>query len=204
MGNLLSSCSRRDSIHRAALDLNCRTNVLLSRFSFCSPEVRYKLFKSQCVVAYGSPLWDFDSVFVNEYFIAWRRNVRRIWGLPSGTHRALFSGICRDRRIDHQLLSRSVKFVRNASVSTNRLLNAAMRLALRGSGSSVSNTVARVCYDFGVDRAWVSSFRGSLPGTDLSSNHRANSAREFAIGYHFATGENRGDLHSILFDLCVS
>ena len=35
-------------------------------------------------------------------------------------------------------------------------------------------------------------------------NHRANSAREFAIGYHFATGENRGDLHSILFDLCVS
>ena len=178
LGNLLGSRSRRDAVHRATLDLNCRSNVLLSRFSFCSPEVRYKLFKAQCVVAYGSPLWDFDSDFVKEYFVSWRRNVRRIWGLPSGTHTRLFSGICRDRSIDHQLLSRSVKFVRNASDSTNRLLKSSISHALRGSGSCMSNTIAKICFDFGVDRAWMSSYTGPLPDIDPPISSTANTIRD--------------------------
>ena len=203
LGNLLGTHSRCKSVHRAALDLNCRTNVLLSRFSFCSPEVCYKLFKSQCVVAYGSPLWDFDNACVNEYYIAWRRNVRRVWGLPSGTHTRLFPGICRDRSIDHQLLSRTVKFVRNASVSANHLVRLSMCHALRGSGSSVSNTIAKICFDFRVDRAWMSSVSGPLPGTDPAISTTANSIREFAIGLHRAIGEDRELMYAILFKLCV-
>ena len=131
------------------LDLNCRTNVLMSRFSFCTPAVRYKMFKAQCVIAYGSPLWDFDSPSVSEFFVAWRRNVRRVWGLPPGTHTRLLPGICSDRGIEHQLLSRVVKFVRNASISTNSLLNYAVRLALHGSGSNLSNTMAKILFWFG-------------------------------------------------------
>ena len=186
------------------MDLHSRTNVLFSRFSFCSPDVRYKLFKSQCVIAYGSTLWDFDSASVKGYFTAWRRNVRRIWGLPACTHTRLLAGICGDRSIDHQLLSRSVKFVRNASVSTNRLLSSCIRLALRGSGSSVSNTIAKICFDFGVDRVWVSSFAGPLPDTDPPTDFHTNSIREFALALDGADGDDRQCIYDILYDLCVN
>ena len=80
----------------AISDLNMRTNLLLSRFSFCTPEVRYKLFRSYCVIAYGSPLWDFDDPVVADYFTAWRKCVRRVWGIPYRTHCNMLPGICND------------------------------------------------------------------------------------------------------------
>ena len=123
LGNLLGVGSREDSVHKAVLDLQSRTNVLMSRFSFCSPDVRYKLFKSQCVVAYGSQLWDFESKFVDNFFISWRKCTRRVWGVPNTTHCDLLPGICSDRGIELQLLSRSLNFVRNAVGSSNKLLH---------------------------------------------------------------------------------
>ena len=59
LGNILGSESRSNSIRSAVKDLYMRTNVLVSRFHFCSPDIRYKLFTAQFLIAYGSQLWDF-------------------------------------------------------------------------------------------------------------------------------------------------
>ena len=82
LGNIIGSDSGPKAITRAVSDLNRRTNVLLSRFHFCSPEVRYALFRSHCMIAYGSQLWDFDSREVKRFYTAWRVNVRKVLGLP--------------------------------------------------------------------------------------------------------------------------
>ena len=123
-------------------DLNMRTNLLLSRFSFCCPEVRYKLFQSYCVIAYGSPLWESDDPVVADYFTAWRKCVHRVWGIPYRTHCNMVPGICNDRDIMYQLQSRSVKFLKTALSSQIMVLLLCSKLVLYGSRSALSNTTS--------------------------------------------------------------
>ena len=151
LGNLPGVESSRISIGNAVANLYSRTNVLLSRFSFCTPDVLYRLFKAHCVIAYGSQLWDFQKEFVNDYFVAWRKCVRRVWGIPYTTHTNLLSAICRDKDIDIQLLSRSINFIRNAVSSSNLLLKLCAGLVIQGSSSSVANTTAALSDNLTVD-----------------------------------------------------
>ena len=97
LGNVLGLGSNSKSIAKGVSDLNQRTNVILSRFPFCPPEVRYALFRSHCMIAYGSQLWDFDSEAIRKFFTSWRINVRRLWRLPRTTHCSLLPGVCNDR-----------------------------------------------------------------------------------------------------------
>ena len=56
LGNILGRNAYQLSVENAVRDLRVRTNVLMSRFGFCSSDVKYRLFKSHCVIAYGSQL----------------------------------------------------------------------------------------------------------------------------------------------------
>ena len=202
LGNILGAGSRDSVVEKAALDLQCRTNILLSRFSFCSPDVRYKLFKSQCMVAYGSQLWDFDSIFVDKFFTSWRKCVRRVWGLPNTTHGDLLPGICHDRSIELQLLSRSLNFVRNAAKSENILLKTSIGIALNGSSSAVSNSMCKLASEFHVSRDWIAFSRNSLPCFSGSSP-RSAAIRDFAMMHYAADGEDRGQIREILQHMCI-
>ena len=202
LGNLLGQRSGGNSICSAVRDLYSRTNVLLSRFSFCTPDVRYKLFKAHCVIAYGSQLWDFQGSFVNDYFTAWRKCVRRVWGISNMTHCNLLPGICHDNDVEFQLLSRSLNFIRNAVISKNLILRRCGELALRGSSSHVSNTVGKLCDDLSVERHFT-----ALP-SNLGDAHplvcwRTGAIRNFAMGRNSASTEDRAIIDQILCYLCT-
>ena len=83
LGRVISSRDRNISIQAPIRDIYSKFNMLLSKFSFCSPEVRYKLFNTYCVTAYGSPLWNFEHSAIRQYYVAWRKCVRRVWGIPA-------------------------------------------------------------------------------------------------------------------------
>ena len=155
LGNLLGSNACRSSIRNSIRDLRVRTNVLMSRFSFCTPEVRYRLFKTQCLVAYGSQLWDFDDAAVADFYTEWRKAVRRVWGLPYRTHCNLLPGVCGDRAIESQMLSRSLNFIRSSLCSDNDLVRSCARQVCRGSGSPVSNTLSFMCMKTGLSRSML-------------------------------------------------
>ena len=76
LGNVLGLGSNSKSIAKGVSDLNQGTNVILSRFPFCPPEVRYALFRSHCMIAYGSQLWDFDSEAIRKFFASWRSRTK--------------------------------------------------------------------------------------------------------------------------------
>ena len=203
LGNLLGADSRRNSIRSSIADLHSRTNVLLSRFSFCTPDVRYRLFKTHCVIAYGSQLWDFQSSFVNDYFTCWRKCVRRVWGLSNLTHRHLLPGVCLDKDIEKQLLCRTINFIRSAITSNNSLFRLSGNLAVRGSSSAVSNTIARLSGEFHFDRhKLVVSTIGFV--CDPSACDKTSAIREFAIAHHSASAEDRRHFQDILLFLCTS
>ena len=200
LGNILVKSSLRECITNAISDLNKRTNLLSSRFSFCTPEVRYRLFKSHCVIAYGSPLWNFDSPVVADYYTAWRKCVRRVWEIPYRTHCDLLSGICNDRDIETQLLSRSIKFLKTAMSSRNLVLSLCAKLVMRGSRSPLSNSISYIADKYNVDRHTVA--RGLTLPIDPPS---PVCVVLFTTLRWLKTwpGEDRNNFTQILIDLCV-
>ena len=200
LGNLLGTQARVNSVKSAACDLHRRTNVLLTRFAFCTPEVRYKLFKAHCVIAHGSQLWDFDSSTVNDYFTAWKISVRRVWKLPNTTRSYILHGICRDHDIESQLISRSIKFIRSAVKSSNSLYRFCGLIALRGSGSAVSNTISRICSKYSISRHTLNSTSERIVGLEPTDS-RVGAIRDFRLTLTDAVGEDREYIEDILYFL---
>ena len=47
---------------------------MLSRFSSCHSNTRYKLFGTYCTSYYGCPLWNLECTDINKLYVAWRNN----------------------------------------------------------------------------------------------------------------------------------
>ena len=58
-------------------------NMLLRKFSYCSPDVKCCMFKSYCATMYGSSMW-FDSTITSmkKLKIAYNNGFRRLLNLP--------------------------------------------------------------------------------------------------------------------------
>ena len=62
LGNTLNSSSIEHAmIDSAIIDLNVKTNNLLSEFSSSESITLSRLFKSYCMNVYGSPLWRYNT-----------------------------------------------------------------------------------------------------------------------------------------------
>ena len=118
-----------------------KVNMVKSHFKFLPPDIMYKLFKTYCMPLYGCPLWDYSDKIMCKFYVAWRKAIRSILGLPRRTHCSLLNEICHDMSINDQLYSRFVSFFHSLLFSTNQLTNTCAKLALRGSNSNVSNNI---------------------------------------------------------------
>lgn len=98
LGNMFGpgTADQKISVTTAVNDMYARTNLLMALFGNCTSAVKYSLFKSFCVVAYGSQLWDLSSRVTELFYVAWRKCVRRILDLPRTTHCQLLPLICQD------------------------------------------------------------------------------------------------------------
>ena len=129
----------------AIADIFQRCNLLLSQFNKVNSDVKYQLFKSFCMSVYGCVLWDFSCQYVEKFFIAWRKCVRRIIGVPNNTHCNLVYLLCNDLPVGAQLHLRFLNFFRKSMSSANKCLNLCSRLVLKGSRSKVSNSLNFIC-----------------------------------------------------------
>ena len=125
----------RNTLYRdAAHGLARRVNGILSNFSF-------KLFTFYCTLYHGSCLWSLEASKIGQFYVAWRKSLRKIFKLPSRSHCKLPPIIANCIPIYEQLLCRLYKFeveARNSNNIINRLL---MSVALNGSKSSVSRSL---------------------------------------------------------------
>ena len=128
---MLSNYNRQNSFVGQVNNILCFLRKLTS-------VVKCKLFKAYCYSFYGCELWSLEHSKLNDFVIAWRKGVRRIWGLPYNTHSDLlpilsnclpiFDEICRrflvfsyncihhDSEIIRSVASYSLLFARNDSV----------------------------------------------------------------------------------------
>ena len=106
---------------------------------------------------YGSSLWDHTSPHIVKFHTAWRKCIRKLFGLPYKTHCNLLAPICIDHYIKTQLNVRSFKFLKSLSASKNVLCNISLNLAINGSKSNVSNTMSLLSNSYSISRTQLSN-----------------------------------------------
>lgn len=203
LGRVISSDMTHDYVASSVRDLYARFNLVSSRFKHCSPDVKYHLFKSYCVIAYGSQIWDFQAKKVCQYFVAWRKCVRRLWGIPNTTHSDLLPGICRDAPIETQLLSRVVNFVRNCAASSNELVALSCKLCMMGTSSAVSNSIVYIAHKYSLSREFFMLRLGGIPNMNPEETAITGAIRDFAMAKLHNSAE-RDEIDEILKVLCTT
>ena len=80
-----------------------KLNVLFRDLYYVSFDIKYLLMKTYCMSLYGCPLWELDGKNIEKFYVAWRKGIRRLFGLPNNTHCALLNLIFNDITIDSQI-----------------------------------------------------------------------------------------------------
>ncbi len=141
LGHFVGPGARNTLYRDAAHDLESRVNGVLSNFSHCQLDVLYKLFTYYCTSYYGSCLWSLEDSKIEQFYVAWRKSLRKIFKLPSRSHCKLLPIIANCIPIYEQLLCRLYKFAVEARTSNNIINRLLMSVVLNGSKSSVSRSL---------------------------------------------------------------
>ena len=104
--------------------------VYTSTFGNCSSDIRNFLFHTYCTSYYGSPLWSLSHEYINKFYCAWRKCIRRVWNLPNTTHCVFLKHLYGDVNIDMQLLRRFASFYYCAMHSKNQIVSLCARCQL--------------------------------------------------------------------------
>jgi hypothetical protein len=150
LGNVFGPGLIDEHITHAINDLYVRTNNVLAVFGKCHSVVKYKLFKSFCMSAYGSQLWDWSSRSVDRFCTAWRKCIRRVFKLPRTTHCVLLPLVCDDINVNSQLHSRFLNFFHSCVSSNNQCVQLCAKQALYGSRSAVCNSLNYICHKYDI------------------------------------------------------
>jgi len=63
-----------------------QANSLLCYFGKLDSVTKRKLFRTYSSSMYGCELWSLDVSRVNDFCIAWRKDLKRMWSVPYNTH----------------------------------------------------------------------------------------------------------------------
>ena len=87
------------------------------------PVVKTRLFHSYCTSYYGCVLWDLSCSAVDDFCIAWKKNIRRIFNLPYQTRSYLLPLLCDCLPVYDELCLRFVNFVHSCMAHQSHLVS---------------------------------------------------------------------------------
>ena len=110
LGHLIGPCIQDNFIMQGRTKFVSAFNSMFARFKFCSSNVLSKLFTSYCTSFYGCILWRLDLPIINEFYVTWRKIIRRIWRLSPRTHCNILPHLMNSPNIADQLFQRFKSF----------------------------------------------------------------------------------------------
>ena len=151
LGNVIGPNISAKRGEASIADFNRKINVFLSSFHNVSTNCLYKIFISICMSLYGCQLWDVSHRYTNNFFVSWRKAIRRMFKLPYRTHSCLLHFIINDLPVDGQIHLRIIKFFN--CMYKNNVMSLCGRLAANGSGLPASNSLNFVCYMYKIGKS---------------------------------------------------
>jgi hypothetical protein len=126
--------------------------------------LRNMLFKVYCCSHYGCELWDQTSNKLEEYCIAWRKSIRKIWCLPYTTSRVNVSLLAGSVPIFDEICRRSMNFIHSCLNSLANLVQSVTRhgILFAGTKSPVGRSALFCSRRYGInvadiDRQYINS-----------------------------------------------
>ena len=206
LGNPLDSRNSNRIIEEAVKYLYKNFNSIMYKFQFATSDVKYFLFKSYCMSVYGSCLWDYDSVNVNAFYIAWRKCCRRMFNVPYRTHN-IFIHYLEDEDSDIQLHLRFLNIIGKMINSDNQIVQLCSNMAIKGSRSNVSKTVNVVCEKYKFDKSLLHSVNCTFKCVKVDNPDIAQCdvIRDFLIASEdiFTSNEDKQNCKYIVNFLCT-
>ncbi len=170
LGNVIGQKCIKHQLQESIHAFNAKVNMVKSHFHHIDSDGLYQIFKTYCMPLYGSQLWDYDNQFIDKFYIAWRKAIRKLFDLPNMTHCNLLPYICDDVAPNMQLYRRVISFVKGLSISRNVLSSICYRLAINGSNSAVSNTISILSSLWSVPRSSVCHINRNIYPRTSDSN----------------------------------
>ena len=107
---------------------------------------------------YVSQIWAFNKTYLNKFFVAWRKAIRRIWRLPYRTHNNVLHLINRCLPIDVTLEKRSIKYIWNLINGENKLYGSIVKLSLYNNSTTLGENICYFMYKYKIyDYEWYES-----------------------------------------------
>ena len=89
---------------------------------------------------------DLSSKHMCKFYTAWRKSIRRLFGIPNCTHGVLLNHLCDDLPVNIQVYKRFLNFFKSILSSTNVNCKMCDLLVLNGSMSSTGNSLISVIH----------------------------------------------------------
>ena len=157
IGNKVGSKQSEKRVITAAADFNIKTNVLLSTFRNVTSKVKLEIFKAISMSSYGFPLWDLSSLYIDRFYVFWRKAIRKIFNLPYRTHYKLLHLITQVLPVDMQFHIGTVKFLKSISMSGDDIVKMCKKLCLNDSGTASANSIHFISFKYNVYKQMLCS-----------------------------------------------
>ena len=93
LGNYISENIYDRVIKQTVCAFNAKSNQIISDFSMFDCFSLHKLHTTYCMSLCGCEIWSYNSRYLSEMFIAWRKIMKRLCKLTNGTHNYIVCGI---------------------------------------------------------------------------------------------------------------
>ena len=113
-------------------------NMFMADFGHIKTNVKCNLFKQYCCSYYGAPLWDLQSKSVGTICTAWRKALRKLWGLAPLTHGDVIALLSDSLPLLVILKQRFSKFIHKAMNHNSLIINSVAKLSIANPWSNCS------------------------------------------------------------------
>ena len=213
LGNYLeSNLQETTEITVKKSDLIQRVNSLLVNLGRSKDCVISKVFNTQCAHFYGSQAWNFDDKIVSQFQTTWNHCVRRIFNLPSQTHRHYLPHLVGTVSANDQIYGRFVKMIVKMQKSNNQRVSFLARFCIETPRSITNGNLQVIARRLGIDTSSViTGARGMLRCTlvsECSDSDRVaimilTELRQCLTGESEIVGFSNEEVECILYDVCV-
>ena len=160
---LSSSRTTANVIEKAVMKFNMKSNEIITDFKLLPCYIKSKLCTTFCTDAYGCQLWNFESREVHNFYVAWRKVVRKLWRLPYITHCNLLHTINNLLPIQISLEKRGVKSIWSCLNSDNCVVKTISQLATKLSRSVFGHNYRYFSYKYSImSHQWYESYKLTL------------------------------------------
>ena len=106
----------------------------------------YKLHTTYCMSLYGCEIWNYNSRYISEMFIAWRKMMRKLFKLPNRTHNYIVCGIveCIPVKLDRRLAKSVYSMLNSRNLAVFKLI----RLFLKSDSSTFAENLRYLMYKY--------------------------------------------------------